>query len=277
MHVTEDVQKNARIEIVHDSLRRIAGVRDLPPIEWLASPASLHYRARARVAVAGGRVGFRERGSHRVVDIEECAILDAETQSALAVLRARPPRGSTEVEIRGFGDKVEVGGRVLRVGSSDFFQANRPLWGLWQRAVADACGTGRCLVELYAGVGFYTVLLVSRFDRVVAVERSSAARTARVNTDTEIVSADVETWAPDRLTEIGPDVVLVNPPRTGCHERVLRAVRQARPGRLVYVTCEPTTFARDVRHLASCYRVKRLLAIDALPQTHNVEVVCVLE
>jgi 23S rRNA (uracil1939-C5)-methyltransferase len=277
MHLSETAQQRARIDILNDSLRRIGGVSELPPIEFLSAPASFHYRARARVAVVGGRVGFRERASHRVVDVERCAVLDPNTQLALTDLRARAPSGPTEVEIRGFAEKVQVGERMLRVGPGEFFQANRPFWGEWQRTVAEACGAGGCLVELYAGVGFYTVALLDRFERVVAVERSSAARSARLNTNAEVIAADANEWAPVRLAALAPDTLLLNPPRTGCDQRVLRAVRETLARRVVYVSCDPTTFARDVRQLASGYRVKRLVVIDALPQTHHVEVLGVFE
>jgi tRNA/tmRNA/rRNA uracil-C5-methylase (TrmA/RlmC/RlmD family) len=277
MHLSEGLQRAARVEIVRDALARIGGVNHLPPVELLASPESFRYRARARVAVEAGRVGFRERGSRRVVDVEDCAVLDAETQHALARLRADPPRGPTEVEIVGFGGEARVGKGVLRVGKGAFFQANRFLWEPWQSAVAEACGEGGCLVELYAGAGFYTVLLTERFARVVAVERGTAARSARANTEAEIVKADAELWAPEHLPKLAPEVVLLNPPRKGCHVSVSGAIRDAAPGRVVYVSCEPTTLARDVARLSEFWRVTKLVVIDALPQTHHVEVICVLE
>jgi 23S rRNA (uracil1939-C5)-methyltransferase len=261
---------------VRDALQRIAGVEDLPDIRLLASPISLGYRARARVAVEGDRVGFRERGSHRVVDVTRCAVLDPETQDELTRLRARPPRGPTDVEIVGFGKEVRVGGRAIRVGSGVFFQANRGLWEAWQAAVADACGCGSCLVEFYAGAGFYTILLTEQFDRVVAIERGPGARSAQVNTSAEVVAAEAERWAPEHLSRVAPEVVLLNPPRTGCHPSVLRAIEDAAPRRVVYVSCEPTTLARDVKRLSGFGCVNGLLVIDALPHTHHVEVVCAI-
>ena len=192
-------------------------------------------------------------------------------------VRASPPRGPTEVEIRGFGDRVEVGGRTLRIGRESFFQANRHLWASWQSAVAEACGRGGSLVELYCGTGLYTVALTERFDRVCAVESGGAAADARRNSTARVVNARAEAWAPAQLPGLKPQVVLVNPPRAGCHTRVIDAIRSAAPGRVVYVSCDPTTLARDVGRLSPDYCVKRLLLIDALPQTHHVEVLCVLE
>jgi 23S rRNA (uracil1939-C5)-methyltransferase len=181
------------------------------------------------------------------------------------------------VEIVGFGGEVQVAGQAMRVGPRVFFQANRFLWEAWQGAVAEACGEGSCLVEFYAGAGFYTILLTQRFRRVVAIERGPGAQSAQANTSAEVVAAAAESWAPSHLARIAPEVVLLNPPRTGCHPSVLKTIEEAAPRRVVYVSCEPTTLARDVDRLSAFGRVKDLLVIDALPQTHHVEVLCVIE
>ena len=277
LHLDEAEQSRARVVIVREALQRIARVESLPEIERVASPTALAYRSRARVAYERGRVGFRARASHEIVDVEQCAVLDSATETELARVRARPPRGSGELEIRGYGERLEIAGRVLAVGPSAFFQANRPLWERWQAVVVEACGRGERACELYCGVGFYTQALVARFARVVAVERSPAARDARVNASAEIVEAACEDWAPRELAAFAPELVLLNPPRTGCHQSVLDAIRTAHPRCIVYVSCEVSTLARDIARLGSDFRVSRIIVFDALPQTHHVEVVAVLD
>lgn len=277
LHLDEAAQSSARIAIVREALRRIARVENLPEIEHVASPAALGYRSRARIAYAPGRVGFRARGSHEVIDIERCAVLDSATETELARIRARPPRGSGELEIRGYGDRVEIGARTVAIGESAFFQANRPLWGRWQEVVVEACGRGERACELYCGVGFYTQALAERFARVVAVERSPAARDARVNASAEIVESACEDWAPRELAAFAPELVLLNPPRAGCHQTVLDAIREARPRRVVYVSCEASTLARDVARLGAEFRITRLVVLDALPQTHHIEAIAALD
>jgi 23S rRNA (uracil1939-C5)-methyltransferase len=277
LHLDEAAQREARAAILRDALLRIGGFGSLPAVEHLPSPASLGYRARARVAYARGRVGFRARHSHDVVDVARCAVLDPPTQEALARLRAAPPAGAGEVEIRGFQSPVRVGERDLAVGPGAFFQANRALWEPWRDLVLEACGRGRLAVELYAGVGFFTSGLDRRFERVVAVERGPAARDARRNARAEIVEAAAEDWAPRELEALAPDLVLLDPPRTGCHSSVSGAIAAAKPPRVVYVSCDPATLARDLRPLRGGHRIARLVAIDALPQTHHVEALCALE
>ncbi len=278
LHLEESAQSRARVEIVSEALKRIGRVEALPAIEHVASPAALAYRSRARISFAEGRVGFRAHGSHEVVDIERCAVLDSATETELARVRARPPRGQGEIEIRGYGERVEIGGRAFAVGPTAFFQANRPLWERWHALVVDACGSGERACELYCGVGFYTQALSERFDRVVAVERGPSARDARMNArKAEIVETACEDWAPRGLASLAPELVLLNPPRVGCHRSVLDAIREARPRRIVYVSCEASTLARDVARLGSGFRIARLVVLDALPQTHHIETIAVLE
>ncbi len=277
LHLDESAQRAARAAILRDALARIGGFASLPETEELASPVGLAYRARARVAFQSGRVGFRARSSHEVVDVERCAVLDPPTQAALARLREAPPPGTGEVEIRGFDASVAIGDRVLEVGPGAFFQANRGLWESWRELVLEACGRGRLAVELYAGLGFFSAGLDRRFARVIAVERGAAARDARRNARAEVIEAAAEDWAPRELAALAPDVLLLDPPRTGCHSLVSGAILAAKPPRVVYLSCDPATLARDLRPLRGAYRITRLVSIDALPQTHHVEALVVLE
>jgi 23S rRNA (uracil1939-C5)-methyltransferase len=279
MHLEEPVQRAARRAIVRDALERIGGLRDLPQFEEIEAPEPLGYRARARVAYEAGRIGFRAAGSREIVDVVRCLVLDGATQDALDALRSTPPRGAGEVELRGFGSSLRVGDRHYRVGPGAFFQANRPLWARWLGAVLEACGGGDLAVELYAGVGFYTAGLADHFARVIAVERSRAARDLARNVPprVRVERATAERFATEKLPGLTPDLALVNPPRAGCHRSVLNAIERARPLRLVYVSCEPSTLARDLSRLTCAFRVKAICVMNALPQTHHVETICTLE
>jgi 23S rRNA (uracil1939-C5)-methyltransferase len=240
----------------------------------LPSPRTLGYRSRARVAVCETAIGFRGASSRNVIDVERCAVLDSDTQQALDDLRrsAHSDVGTRDVEIRGFGGQAAG----LRVGVGAFFQANGALWDSWAQTVAAACGEAERIVELYAGVGFYTVHLASRFKRVIAVERARSASDLRYNTDAEVIQMSAEHFCLTQLAGLAPDVVLLNPPRTGCDPVVIDALRSAVPQRTVYVSCDPATLARDIARLGDAFHVSRVVAIDALPQTHHVESLTVL-
>jgi 23S rRNA (uracil1939-C5)-methyltransferase len=278
LHLDEAEQLRARVSIARDALERLAGRTNLPEIEVVASPRALGYRARARVAYAKGRIGFRARGSHEIVDVERCAMLDPETERALLRLRANRPRGAGEVEIRGVDPTLEVSGVRLELGTQGFFQANRALWERWLESVLAICGRGERAVELYCGAGFYTARLTRQFARVVALEGSAdAARLARRNSSAEIVAVAAEDWVPSHLAAEKPELVLLNPPRSGVHPAVAEAIGSSAAQRVVYVSCDPSTLARDLVRMGEGFRVARLVLLDALPQTHHVELVVGLE
>jgi tRNA/tmRNA/rRNA uracil-C5-methylase (TrmA/RlmC/RlmD family) len=276
MHLDDAAQRSARESLLREALARIGGLRELPQLEWIGSPRALAYRARARVAYESGRVGFRGRASHRVIDVEHCLVLDGATQAQLDALRARRPQGRGELEIRGFGARAPAAGRSLRVAPGAFFQANSSLWEPWLALVAELAGGGELAVELYAGVGFYTAVIEGAFARVIAVERSRAARDLARNTRAEVVEAPAEDWAKVALRGLAPDLVLLNPPRTGCDTAVSEAIRHSRARRVIYVSCDPATLARDLARLGDTFRLARLVLLDALPQTHHVETVALL-
>ena len=274
LHLTEAEQLDARAAIAREALLRIGRRADLPVIERIPAPRALGYRARARVAWSEGRVGFRARASHEVVDVETCAVLDPDTQAALAELRAERPRGAGEREIRGLAG----GDAELDVEPGAFFQANRALWARWLECVLELCGSGERAVELYCGAGFYTRRLTRQFARVVAVERlPEAARSAARNSTAELVAEAAERWAPSHLAAARPELVLLNPPRTGCHASVAEAIGASSARRVVYVSCDPSTLARDLVRIGERFRIARLVLLDALPQTHHVELVAALQ
>jgi 23S rRNA (uracil1939-C5)-methyltransferase len=110
---------------------------------------------------------------------------------------------------------------------------------------------------------------------VIAVERSHAARDLKRNTRAEVVQASAESWA-KALATLEPDLVLLNPPRAGCNAAVTRALRHSRAHRIVYVSCDPATLARDLARVGDTFSLKRLVVLDALPQTHHVESIAFL-
>lgn len=138
----------------------------------------------------------------------------------------------------------------------------------------------RLLVDAYAGVGTFAVLFAKDFPRVIAVEESGpAVRDARENAagvpNVEVVKGKVEEVLPGLPDE--PDAVLLDPPRAGCHRAVLDALAARRPARVVYVSCEPATLARDLRSLCdNGFNLQEVQPIDMFPQTYHIECVALL-
>jgi tRNA/tmRNA/rRNA uracil-C5-methylase (TrmA/RlmC/RlmD family) len=160
-----------------------------------------------------------------------------------------------------------------------FFQGNRFLTGDLVRHVLAVAPGDRCL-DLYAGVGLFAVALAARGSRVVAVEGDEfSARDLEANAEPwgdrlrTIRAAVEEAGAVDRLGA-APDVVVLDPPRTGLSPRALQRVVACRAPRIVYVSCDPPTLARDAAALAKHgFVVESARAFDLFPNTPHIEVV----
>ena len=137
--------------------------------------------------------------------------------------------------------------------------------------------TGEKVVDAYCGVGMYGRDLARRGADVLGIERDAEAAKAAARDAPE--SFTVWTGAvEDRMAEALPaDLVVLNPPRSGVEARVTDVLQATGPLRLIYVSCDPATLARDIGRLASSYAVVDVRAFDLFPQTAHVEVVVVLK
>jgi len=134
---------------------------------------------------------------------------------------------------------------------------------------------GVTLLDVYCGVGLFSAFLAGRVGRLIGIEVSPAAcRDFAVNLDefdnVELYEAPAEDVLPS--LEVQPDIVLVDPPRAGLERRALEAILDRGPATLAYVSCDPSTLARDAaRLLAGGYRLVEVTPFDLFPQTASIE------
>ena len=199
--------------------------------------------------------------------------------SVLQTLAGRPYVTDPLAAFLGAG----VGGASLRRQAGSFFQSNRYLV---PELVGVVAGLADCdeVVDLYAGVGLFAVNIAAmRGARITAVERdSSSARDLVSNAAPlapvlQVVRAPVETYL-KRCADLEGAVVIVDPPRAGLSRNVLARLVRRRPVRIVYVSCDVATQARDLRRFGeSGYRVDHVHAFDMFPNTAHIETVVSLE
>ena len=142
------------------------------------------------------------------------------------------------------------------------------------------------LYELYTGTGTIANFMADRAKSVVGIESvPESIEDARVNAEingiynTRFFAGDMKDILSDSfIAENGkPDVIITDPPRAGMHNKVVDQILKIGPSRIVYVSCNPATQARDVELLGSSYRVTRIQPVDMFPHTHHVENVALLE
>jgi 23S rRNA (uracil1939-C5)-methyltransferase len=205
--------------------------------------------------------------------------------------RAQVAFGETEQILHGDGVIVEqLGGYRFVISAGSFFQTNTlQAEKLYEVARSFAALTGsETVFDLYSGTGTIAIVISRHAKTVVGIEAVQSAiddaeRNVRINgvTNCTFVAGDLK----DRLTKQtewmaafpAPDVVIVDPPRSGMHPKAVEALRRMRVPRIVYVSCNPTTQARDVKVLCEGdYRLEKLQPVDMFPHTFHVENVALL-
>jgi 23S rRNA (uracil1939-C5)-methyltransferase len=255
---------------------------------------------------AGGVLGFVHRETRQFVRVDHCLLMHPGVNHLLSQLQEKCAE-TTQLSIRSgevTGDHLiqpalknpdirvasgqkhyveSVADRRFRVASPSFFQVNIQQAAKLIEVVRDALklsGT-EVLLDAYAGVGTFAILLAPYVRQVFAVEESSAAvADAR---DNAVGLENVKFLLGKTEHVLGsiserPDAVLLDPPRAGCQQEALRSLLKLAPPRIVYVSCDPETLARDLKLLClGPYRVSSIQPLDMFPQTHHVECVAVLD
>ncbi|MEW6731851.1 MAG: class I SAM-dependent RNA methyltransferase [Acidobacteriota bacterium] len=308
-HLNYPAQLAAKAEFIRDSLVRLGHIEWSLPIEIKHGP-EFGYRARAQFKIGRGtkplQIGFYQATSHQVCDIDHCPILVPELNDALTrlhsaadeIAEAALPYSKIEVAA-GIGTtaahppaaKLSTQSVFQQAFGIDyyfdpecFFQVNR---FLLETLIETVIGVhnGQLAVDLYAGVGLFALQLARRYEKVVAVEVNPRAATwiahnISVNqvTNIEFNAISAERWLAKQAIRIGAiDLVVLDPPRAGVSQAALKRLIDLHPAEIVYVSCDPTTLARDLRVLLNAgFHLQSITGVDLFPQSYHIETVAAL-
>ncbi|HVB73816.1 MAG TPA: class I SAM-dependent RNA methyltransferase [Ktedonobacteraceae bacterium] len=319
-HMPYEQQLAWKRSIVEQLLREVGNFADPPLLETVACDDPWGYRNHMRFSVnRAGQPGLTARGTHRVLPLAHCPIAHEQINRALNILstlpNARPqvlircgtatgqvmiqpqPEASIAqqlsdagLELRGETMEERLAGETFRIRPSSFFQTNSAqaekmmqmvLEGLLRNAPRVV--EQQTIIDAYCGVGTFSLLLARRVGKVIAIEESaSAIKDAQWNlrevSNVEILKGKVEDILP--ALEVSIDGLVIDPPRAGCQRSVLDTLAHHPVARIVYVSCDPSTLARDLHilcHIHQTYRLRSVQPLDMFPQTAHIECVAVLE
>ncbi|MPZ99517.1 MAG: TRAM domain-containing protein [Dehalococcoidia bacterium] len=314
-HVAYPEQLRLKTGVVREQLTRIGrfseAEADAAVSDMLGMDDPWGYRNHMRfTARRDGEVGFMQRGTHRFLRIDHCDIAlprvnevlqqtQGRTMQARQItIRVGEQTGEEMVQPRlrwrphTRGARPESGqqhyserllAQTYRISGPAFFQVNTRQAERLVSLVVDRVleVSPRVVVDAYAGVGTFAAQLASRVEQVVTIEESAAAGVdASVNleglpTVTRIVGR-VEDTLPGMTPS--PEVVVIDPPRAGLARPVVDAIIESAARRVVYVSCDPATLARDLRILVDGgFALTQVQPVDMFPQTAHVECVTVLD
>jgi len=295
-HIDYPFQLEQKRSILREALQRVGKIEFAGEINVI-SGEPWQYRNRVQLHIEDGKVGYFSQGSRDLCAIDHCPIASPKLNETIGKIDA--PQASTAVEF--FSNETDVQVNVidrvprqaltalaalgvttpieysgLRVSRNSFFQVNRFLIDrLVDCAIRGAQGDakGEWAVDLYAGVGLFSVKLAERFAKITAVESgSSSLRDLAHNFPQTAVNANVEDYLAG-LNET-PDFILADPPRAGLGKLVVKDLVRIRAPRLSIVSCDPATLARDLQGLiAGGYRIEEITLVDLFPQTFHLETV----
>ena len=304
-HIRYEHQLELKRRMVEEAMAGAGGMANAPVAPVVAAPQPLGYRNHARFTVGPeGTLGFVNRENRRFVPIDRCLLMHPWINQALAQLQGYCGE-TTQLSIRygintgqwliqpalresqpiASGQKYyeeAILGRRFRISAASFFQVNTAQAERMVELVRERLAlTGEELVvDAYAGVGTFAVLLAPFAGKVIAIEESaSAIQDAQVNIqglpNVELARAKTEELL-GALPQT-PDALVLDPPRTGCHPVALQAILRHPPQRIVYVSCDPQALARDLGVLCrGPFMLEEVLPIDLFPQTHHIECIATL-
>ncbi|MBM3204415.1 23S rRNA (uracil(1939)-C(5))-methyltransferase RlmD [Candidatus Uhrbacteria bacterium] len=172
----------------------------------------------------------------------------------------------------------EVNGIRYHIHPNSFFQTNTVMAGELQKTVLAFAGTPRSLLDLYCGLGFFAIATAKQGSMVRGYELDAQAiELAKINAALNGVAdrTNFEAGAIEKLLPIisSDETVIIDPPRSGLHPKVLDTLLTAKPKTIVYVSCKYQTFVKELTQFKSLYRVEKMEALDLFPQTPHVELV----
>ncbi len=316
-HILEPYQARVKEAMLRDTMQRMGSIdidSMRGNYQFVLGPM-WEYRTRAKFHIdrRNQRVGFLGRYSSQVIPIEMCPILDPrlnqlfvrDSSKWLSLPQSherktpRRKRGSDKeqgidtVQVVAVDDGAvywkqrgvqtiapgELLAKQFLIDGNVFFQSNQIMF---TKLLEDTLPylSGRRAIDLFSGVGTFAAFLQDRFESVVAVERDERClEFANHNLDTRKVvfyRDAVEKWINGR-GEFGLDLIVVDPPRTGLPVRVIDIMLSWKPKKILYVSCNPVTLARDLKVMNNRgYNLRQLTAYDFYPQTSHLEAAAVI-
>jgi tRNA/tmRNA/rRNA uracil-C5-methylase (TrmA/RlmC/RlmD family) len=304
-HLSYEHQLELKKLQVEEVFKKIGSIAVPPVAGTVASPEIYHYRGKAqfhRVSTSAvPQLGFLDISGGKIVDIQRCEIMEETINKKIGRLRENlfiPDQKDARLNVwselhadhpNGKGQiKRLAGGREFLVPRDGFFQANLFL--------TDALATEVCtwatsapvtnLIDAYCGCGLFSILLAPHAGNILGIElNEESIKFARINAEKEniknvnFVRGNVEKILARRnlLPKGEIDVVILDPPRAGCSKMILESLTSLQPRKIIYLSCNPATQARDIKFLCeNGYNLLRLLPFDMFPQTQHIEVLGLL-
>lgn len=295
-HIDYKHQLEIKRKQVREIFKHIAKI-DLSPEPVIPSPKTYNYRRFLEFHSIGSKTGFYAYDNKTLVDVDDCLLGEPETNEYCKKLKKEhktlPPSFRIVLDNGGkvysdIKDKKQIlSYQVLNqrfsVPINSFFQTNRSLLEKMAGIVMEYAGAKKdeVLFDCFSGVGFFSVFLAEKASKVYGFEEGREANevtalNASMNGLNNLISIQgkVEEKLPELMKKAIPDTIVLDPPRTGCQPDILKLIGNHKVKKIIYISCNPSTFARDIMILNNFgYKLEKIQPIDMFPQTSHIEVI----
>ena len=301
-------------EKVADILKRYGEIEGVVK-EIIPSGNIYAYRNKITLKVKDGKIGYFKNGTNELIEISRCEIASEKSNEIINILKGSDLSEVREVIIKDFGEimliiKGDMDIEVLKplvssiyindnlvygkeniianlddfqfyVSKDSFFQVNMDVALKLYNKVLEYLdkALGKSVLDLYCGTGTISLFLSKYFDEVTGIEiNEEAVKCAFLNkklnnvSNVRFICGDVS----KEIHNLKADNIVVDPPRSGLTIEGINDILKINPDRLVYVSCDPMTLARDLKLLKEKYIVQEVTLFDMFPWTYHVESVCLL-
>ncbi len=292
-HLSYAEQLKQKTLLVEESIKKFSGFVDFNVNACLPSPDEFRYRNRIQVHVQNGNLGFFKKNTHQIVSIDDCLITDKKITQRFSLLRKNSlKQKSTAAKAERLELKLDSDD-LKNHEDLDFSQVNsaqnevlRDLVCKLVKGLTAKKGSLQ-IFDLYCGGGNLSFPLAEHFpkSKIIGVELSAKnvaaakafLKSSKHQGQIEFHQAKVEDFLKKTSYDLKSNLVLLDPPRTGCDPVTMQTLAEKKPHSIIYVSCHPATLSRDLKFLANDYIISSIQPLDMFPQTDHVECIVALE
>ncbi len=278
-HMTYDEQVRQKQDLVLNELKKWKLLEDIKILPIVSGP-EFHYRNRVQIRRKNKKLGFYQRASHKIVDIEQCLIADSRINEHFSVLRNESRKQEDKIEVYLENNQIHSTYNQRHAQESGFRQVNELLNQKAKKAIEKILVQIKVnrIIDLYCGSGNLSIDLKGDF-KVIGVDKNlaaiqraqkaAAAHCSYYHKDVELFICNFD-WQTS-------DLILLDPPRLGCDQEVLRKIVESPVEHVIYMSCNPSTFVRDLVFIQDHFQAVQLQVFDMFPQTYHVETLSYLK
>lgn len=282
-HVNYESELKYKKEKVENILKKYAHI-DVN-IEITPSDKVYNYRNKITLHKQNEKVGLVKKNSSEVIEIKECKLVDEKINE---ILHNKPKEGIIRtngkeiISNENENITINIDKYKFKVNLNSFFQINPYTYEKMFNYIKRLVNENEILLDLYCGVGVFSILLSENCKKIYGIEINensykNTLENKRINNlnNVNFMLGKVEDNLPKIKEKV--DTIIVDPPRSGLSKTTINQILNIKPKKIIYVSCNPMTLARDLNLLNNSYKLECIKAFDMFPRTNHVECVCLLK